>query len=404
MRLPMSSSRFARIDPQRLRSGWGVKWGSLAPDTIGAWVADMDFGIPDPVRERIIECAEREDFGYPFWRGEDPVVSAFQDRMAKRYGWHPIPGRTRVFTDLIQVLQVVIEHATRPGDGIALHVPNYPPFLASIERSERRLVPMPMQCGEDGWSFDSEGLAARLRAAGCRLMLLVNPHNPTGRVFRRDELMLLAAVAEELDLVVLSDEIHADLTYPGNEHIPFATLGDDIALRTITATSATKAFNLAALRCAVAHIGPPAVKGALDAAPLDYFGTPSIVSRVATVAAWQDSDSWLDDLAKTLTKNRTTVSKWLSASAPASRYHTPEATYLAWFDLPGLETDGSGPAAHFERTAKVALSEGAEFSTSLDVDTSPFVRLNFATSPDNLEIILDRIAHAYRSGRTTQTH
>jgi len=400
----MSSSQFARIDPHRLRSGWGVKWGSLAPDTIGAWVADMDFGIPGPVRERIIECAEREDFGYPFWRGEDPVVSAFQDRMAARHGWHPIPGRTRVFTDLIQVLQVVIEHATRPGDGIALHVPNYPPFLASIERSGRRIVPMPMQCGEDGWSFDGEELVGRLRASGCRLMLLVNPHNPTGRVFRRDELMLLAAVAEELDLIVLSDEIHADLTYPGNEHIPFATLGDDIALRTITATSATKAFNLAALRCAVAHIGPPAVKGALDAAPLDYFGTPSIVSRVATVAAWQDSDSWLGDLAKTLTKNRTTVSKWFSASAPASRYYTPEATYLAWFDLPGLETDGSGPAAHLERIARVTLSEGAEFSTSLEVDTSPFVRLNFATSPDNLDTILDRIARVYRSGRTKQTH
>ncbi|MCP2167459.1 MalY/PatB family protein [Goodfellowiella coeruleoviolacea] len=394
----MADSPFTRIDPARLRSGWGVKWGSLPQGTIGAWVADMDFGIAAPIRQQLVDWVEREDFGYPFWRGEDPVVTAFQDRMADRYGWRPEPGRTRVFTDLIQVLQVVIEHATAPGDGIALHVPTYPPFLASIARAGRRLVPMPMRCGQDGWGFDGAGLGDRLRAAGCRMMLVVNPHNPTGRVFRRDELRLLADVAEELDLVVLSDEIHADLTYPGQQHIPFAALGADTARRTITATSATKAFNIAALRCAVAHIGAPAVRAALDKAPLDYFGTPSTLSRVATVAAWRDADSWLDELMRTLTRNRDTVTDWIAAMLPDSRYHPAEGTYLAWFDLPGWRPSGSGPAAHLARVAEVALSEGAEFSAGTTVDTTPFVRLNFATSPDNLDVVLDRISAGLRSG------
>jgi cysteine-S-conjugate beta-lyase len=394
----VTTSPFSRVDPARLRSGWGVKWGSLDSDSIGAWVADMDFGIPPAVRERIIECTERQDFGYPYWRGGvDPVVAAFQDRMESRHRWSPAAGRTRVFTDLIQIIQVVIEHATAPGDGIALHVPNYPPYLASIARSKRRIVPIPMQYGENGWGFDAAGLIDRLREAGCRMVVITNPHNPTGRVFRRDELIALANAAEELDLVVLAAEIHADLTYSAHEHIPFASLGDEIEQRTITATSATKAFNIAALRCAVAHIGPPAVKASLDAAPLDYFGTPSILSRVATVAAWQESDSWLDALMETLTENRDIVSDWVSANASAGRYHAPEGTYLAWFALPGLAPEGTSPAEHIERLAKVTLNDGAKFTQGTDIDTSAFVRLNFATSRDILELVLERIQRIHQT-------
>jgi cystathionine beta-lyase len=211
--------------------------------------------------------------------------------MERKHGWNPAPGQARIFTDLIQILQVMIEHATAPGDGIALHVPNYPPFLASIARARRKIVPIPMRHGERGWVFDTEDLGQRLSDAACRMLVLTNPHNPTGRVFDRGELTALAEVAEELDLVVVSDEIHAELVYSSHSHIPFASLSEDAAQRTVTATSATKAFNLAALRCAVAHIGPPSLRASLEAVPLDYFGTPSIVGRIATVAAWRDSDS-----------------------------------------------------------------------------------------------------------------
>jgi len=380
----MTGSPFDRIDEGRLRSGWGVKWGSLAADEIGAWVADMDFGVPPAVRRRIIECAEREDFGYPYWPGEDPVVAAFEDRMDSRYGWQPASGRTRVFSDLLQVLQIMVEHTTAVGDGVAVHVPAYPPFLASIARARRRIVPIPMRYDPHGWGFDVDGLADRLRAAGCRLLVLVNPQNPTGRVFRRDELRVLADVAEELDLVVLADEIHADLTYPGHRHIPFASLDAATADRTVTATSATKAFNIAALRCAVAHVGPRSLRASLDAAPLDYFGTPGLLGRVATVAAWRESEPWLAGLLAMLAGNRDRVGEWLAGYSPASRYHAPEGTYLAWFSPPG-------PAAQIRRAARVVLSDGADFSRGTGVDTAAFVRLNFATSRDMLEVILDRL-------------
>ncbi len=363
-------SPFDRVDPDRLRSGFGVKWGSLPPGTLGAWVADMDFGIPPVVRDRVLEVVERGDLGYPFWTGEDPVVAAFQDRMASRFGWAPTEGRTRVFTDLIQVLQVMIETTTEPGDGVAIHVPTYPPFLASIVRAGRRVVPIPMFDNGSRWGFDVTGLR------DCRLLVLVNPHNPTGRVFTRAELEALAGAG---DMVVLADEIHADLTYPSFVHTPFASLGPDVARRTVTATSATKAFNLAAMRCAVAHIGPDEVKAKLDAAPLDIFGQPGILGRAATVAAWREGDAWLAGLMDRLTENRRMVTEW----APGP-FHPPEATYLAWLRL-GVD------AAAIEHRARVKLSPGAEFSAPTTVDTREFVRLNMATSPDILREILDRL-------------
>ncbi|GAA3187976.1 MalY/PatB family protein [Nonomuraea roseoviolacea] len=386
------SGAFDVVDVTRLRSGHGVKWGSLPAGIIGAWVADMDFGVPPAVRESIVRVAEREDFGYPFWPGEDPVVEAFEERMAGRHGWRPRPGRTRVFTDLIQILQVMIEHATAPGDGVAIHVPSYPPFLAAVARSGRRIVPLPMLWDETGWGFSAEGLADRLRAQGCRMIVLVNPHNPTGRVLTRAELSAVAAAAEELDLVVLADEIHADLVFAPHRHVPFASLGADAAARTITATSATKAFNIAGLRCAVAHVGPERVLESLAAAPLDYFGTPSVLSRVATVAAWREGGAWLDGLMRTLDDNRRTLADWAASSPWDLRHHTPQATYLGWLDFARTPVGGDSPAAYLERHAGVKLSEGGEFSQHTSVSTASFARVNFATSPANLREILSRVS------------
>ena len=195
---------------------------------------------------------------------------------------------------------------------------------------------------------------------------------------------------------MFSDEIHADLTYPPHTHIPMAVLGQDTARRTITATSATKAFNIAGLRCAVAHIGPDEVKARLDAAPLDYFGQPSILSRIATVTAWRDSDSWVTALLHRLTENRALVTEWAHSLFGQGSFHPPQATYLAWLDLAGTPF-GPEPAEHLERTAKVKLSEGAEFSQGTTVDTSSFARLNFATSADNLRQIFTRITEQYRT-------
>jgi cystathionine beta-lyase len=381
------------VDPARLRAGVGVKWGAADADVLPAWVADMDFPAPDVVLDRVADVVRRSDLGYPFWPGGDPVVLAFEDRMRARYGWAPEPGVTRVFTDVLQVLQVVVEHATEPGDGVAVLVPSYPPFLASVERAGRRIVPVPMVDDGTGWRFGTDGLAARLADSGVRLLVLVNPHNPTGRVLTRGELQALADVAAQLDLVVLSDEIHADLTYAGHAHVPFASLGPEVAARTVTTTSATKAFNIAGMRCAVAHVGDARVRARLDALPIDVFGTPSTLGRVATVAAWREADDWLERLRDVLTANRATIVAW-AADRQDVRLHAPEATYLAWLDLSGTALRADDPAADVLRLGRVQLSQGAEFAQHTDVDTRSFARLNFATSPARLADLLERVDRA----------
>ncbi|GIE28595.1 aminotransferase [Actinoplanes italicus] len=370
----------ASADLDALRAGYGVKWGSLAPDVLGAWVADMDFPVAPVIRRRIHEIA---DFGYPHWPAGDPVITAFEQRMTARHGWAPAPGRARVFSDLIQILQVMIEHATEPGDAIAIHVPTYPPFLASIVRAGRRVVPLPLP--GDG--------PADLR--DCAMLVLVNPHNPSGRVFTRTELAALADDAADHDVVVLADEIHADLVFTPHRHVPFASLGPAAATRTVTATSATKAFNIAGLRCAVAHIGPRRIRDALSRMPLDYFGQPGVLGRAATVAAWTEADDWLDGLLVTLAGNRDQVSEWAAGLPWAARYRPPEATYLAWLDCG--DRFGPDPAAALLDRAGVKLSAGAEFAQHTAVDTGSRVRLNFATSPAVLTEMLTRLSAAIES-------
>jgi cystathionine beta-lyase len=352
----------------------------------------MDFAIADPIREAMERVIRDGQLGYPHLPDGDPLVPAFEGRMRDRFSWAPLPDRTRVFTDLIQVLQVVIEHTTRPGDAIAMHVPTYPPFLATVERSGRVLVPLGVDRGPDGWELETDDIEERLRSAGCRLIVVVNPHNPTGRVLRQGELEQLAAVARSLDIPVLSDEIHADLTHDSHEHVPFASLDEDAAARTVTATSATKAFNIAGLRCAVVHVGYEPLSRALAAAPLDYFGQPSTLGRVATVAAWRDGDPWLDEVRTVLSENRNRIATWMTGY-PELVHHAPEATYLSWvgFDDTAI---ADGPTKAVLERGRVLLSDGADFAAGTSIDTSSFARINFATSPARLERILEGVHQA----------
>lgn len=369
----------------------------MPEDVLPAWVADMDLGVPEPVRRALVDAIELQDLGYPYWPGGDPVVDAFERRMRHRHDWHPVPGRTRVLSDLIQALQVVIEHTTRPGDAVALHVPSYPPFLASIARAGRRIVPLGVHRGDARWELDPVEQRRLVDQHRPSLIVLVNPHNPSGRVLERHELEALADVAVEHRIPVLADEIHSDLSFVERRHIPFASLSRDTAELTITVTSPGKAFNLAGMRCAVMHVGHEETAARLDRAPLDYFGTPSVLSRIAAAAAWTSSEAWLEDVRHQLTQNRRAVTAWVERR-PDVDFVPPEATYLAWLDFSrsAFPTDA---ATELSERAKVQLSPGAEFSQHTPIDTSGFARLNFATSPSHLEEILSRLDGALDSAQ-----
>jgi putative C-S lyase len=369
-----------------LRAKHGVKWRRPGPDLIPAWVADMDFPVAAPIRAAIEATVDRGDLGYPDWP-EHPLAAAFSERMLQRYGWAADPGHVRGLTDLIQGLQLVIELATEPGQAVVAHTPNYPPFLATVPTTGRRLLAAQLHPNGDSWAWDHDRLDAELRIADARVLLLVNPHNPTGRVFTRAELEQVAELAERHDLIVISDEIHAELTFEPYQHVPFATLSPETAARTVTITSATKAFNIAGLRTAVAHVGPARLRAAWDAAPPDLYGATNVLGVEATLAAWRDGDPWLAGLRGHLADQRRQLDRL--ATLPGLVYRPPEATYLAWLDLTEAGLPGD-PAAFLRAKAGIELSPGADFGPG----SAGFARLNFATSATVLNSVLDRIETA----------
>ncbi|WP_269304539.1 MalY/PatB family protein [Aeromicrobium sp. HA] len=372
---------FDRTD-EALRDRDNLKWTTTPAGVIPAWVADMDVAVPEVVTRRVHEQLARGDVGYPDFESPDPLVAAFETRMAERHGWTPAGGRGRLFTDVIQAFQVLTDLLTEPGDGIALHVPTYPVFLESVHDTGRRVVPIP-------FGATADELVETWRRERVRLVVVVNPHNPLGRMLDADELRPVADAAAELDLVVLADEIHADLAFDGRRHVPFASLGTDVEDRTVTVTSASKAFNLAGLHCAVAHLGPARVREPLAALPFAYLGGVSTLSRAAAVAAWTEGDPWLADLVEVLQRNRDTITAW--AGEVGVGVVPAEATYLAWLDFAGTSVAADPAGAILER-GRVRLSAGPDFTAHTPLDSSTYARLNFGTSPERLAQVLARIA------------
>jgi bifunctional pyridoxal-dependent enzyme with beta-cystathionase and maltose regulon repressor activities len=373
-----------------LRAKQSVKWHRPGPQLLPAWVADMDFPVAAPISAAIERTVRAGDLGYPDWPNH-PLAEPFSHRMHDRYGWQPEPGHVRGVTDLIQALQIVLTLATDPGDGVIAHVPNYPPFLATVERMGRTLIPAQLTPdGDASWSWDHERLTAQLTGGRPRVLLLVNPHNPTGRVFSRDELQLLADCAERHDLVVVSDEIHAELAHRPYQHVPFASLSPSAAARTVTVTSATKAFNIAGLRTAVAHVGPAELRARWDDQPPDLFGGAGVLGVEATKAAWAESGSWLAALNDHLLGQRDHLTDRL-AELPMLRLRPPQASYLAWLDCTAAELPLE-PAQWFRERAGVELSAGVDFGPG----GAGHARLNFATSRAVLDELVDRIAASLR--------
>jgi cysteine-S-conjugate beta-lyase len=388
---------FENLDMSWLRRKEGVKWGRAGHDVLPAWIADMDFPVAEPISEAIYMTVRRGDLGYPSWSnwmGLSPLAEPFARRMTELYDWQPRPDWVRNFSDLIQAIQVVLYLTTQPGEAIALHTPNYPPILKSITMMGRQAISSPMEWTGDDWGFDPARLEQDVAKAGCRTLIVVNPHNPTGHVYTMAELQALADIAVRNDMLVVADEIFAELAYPPHRHIPLASLGPDIANRTVTLTSATKAFNMAGLRCAAAHVGSARLREALDACPPDLFGVLDVLGVEATKAAWEKGGAWLAALMDHLGVNRGLVADTLAAWAPAIGYHPPQATYLAWLDCRRLET-AMDPAAFFKETAKVTLSSGESYGPG----GAGFARLNFATSAAILGEILNNMADAVGGGQ-----
>jgi cysteine-S-conjugate beta-lyase len=381
---------FDELDEAWLRSKPGAKWAKAGEGVIPCWVADMDFPTPRPVRDVLADFVGTADLGYS--SGDELVAleEKWTARMASRYGWEPEAGRFRVFCDVVQAVQVLVDLTTAPGDGILLLTPSYPPLWRAIEDSGRRMLTVPALETQDGWSFDLD--QAEEKASGAKLLLLANPHNPTGRVLSSRELTRLGNLVERNGLLVVSDEVHADLVLHGGVHVPLASLSPELARRTVTLYSASKSYNLGGMRCAVGHVGPPEVEEKLAALPSELLGRVSVVALASTLACWSDpGDEWLERCLARLRANRDIIGQWLAGPGAEAgvRGFPSEGTYLSWLDF-RLAGTGDDPADWLLGNALVKMSSGLHFGPG----GAGFARLNFATTGGVLEEILSRIAKA----------
>ncbi len=378
---------FETVTADAARRRPGAKWVKVGPGGLAAWVADMDFAVAPPIASALQAVLDVGDVGYPTWaaHGRSPMVDVFVDRMATRYGWY-VPGDEVIeLCEVVQGIQVALHLATEPGDGIAVLTPIYPPFLKCAAFAGRRIVEIAARADPRGWAWDHEELAAAVIRERVKVLLLCHPHNPTGRVYRRDELESFAAVAEAHDLLIISDEIHADLVYAPEGHIPIASLSPKVAARTVTINSASKAFNLAGLRWAVAHIGPVEMREAIARLPDHLLGVPNLAAVTASHAAWTMGDEWLAAVVAHLDAQRHRLAERLTSQLPTVGYRVPEATYLAWLDCSAL---GFG-----EEPYDVFARAGLEFSRGVNFGEvgREFVRVNLATSGAIVDEIVDRM-------------
>jgi cystathionine beta-lyase len=383
---------FDRLDERVLRFRPSAKWGSSAPSVLPA-VGDIDFPVAEPVIESLHRYIDLGDFGQPNWPdGASPLRLAFAYRMKERYGWWAEPDHVREFADVTHATRVLLELCTEPGDGVAIHTPAFGPFTQMIGQLGRRLVPLPLIDGKHGWVFDADDCVRRIARAGVRALILVNPHNPTGRVFTRDELRAMAEAAERHGLTVISDELQADLTYAPHQHVPFASLDPAVEARTVTLSSASAAFGLAGLRCAVGHVGVRSVREKL-AVGTGHLPSVNVLGLRATLAAWTEGDAWLDMVLEYLDANRRLIAETVAERLPGVRHHTPEATCLAWLDCRDL--DVPDPARFFRDHGGVDLDAGHHYNPGGD----GFVCVNFATATPILREVLDRVVESVTAVR-----
>lgn len=366
-------------DLAELQKRRSEKWSGHAPGVIAATVAEMDFDLAEPIARVLHDAIDRSDIGYAF---EVPraLQDAFTGFAKRRLGWTVDPDRISLVPDVMAGL-IELCLALAPGGSVGFATAAYPPFIQQFPQAGLRTVLIPLRT--DG-SFDLARLEAELRD-GLRVLVLANPHNPTGRVLPRDELAQIAELCASYDAWVLADEIHAPLVLPGATHVPWLEVSDAARERGISLTSASKAFNLAALKTAQVVTASDRAQDVVRRLP--YTAEQAgLLGVLAAEVAFSECDDWLDAVLRQLADNRA----YLRDNLPDGITWTPpDATYLAWLDCRGLDLREE-PHDFFLRRAQVALAPGRDY----DPSASAFARLNFGTGPDLLEELVSRLRSA----------
>ncbi len=380
------TAAFDAIRTADLRSRGSLKW-SLFPDAIGAFVAEMDFGTAPVITDALHAAVDAQQFGYLPTALADELARACAAWQRDAYGWEVPAADVHPIADVIKGLEVAIEHYADPEAKIIVPTPAYMPFLKVPTAMGREILDVPLTEVDGRHRMDLEALDAAFVEGG-GLLVLCNPYNPVGRVFDRAELVAISEVVHRHGGRVFADEIHSPLVFSGRAHVPYASISAVAAGHTVTATSASKAWNLAGLKCAQLIITNDADRATWDEVGMMASHGTANLGLVANVAAYTSGRPWLDGVLGYLDGSRVLLGQLLAEHLPDVGYRPPEGTYIGWLDCRGLGVDA--PAEFFRESAGVALTDGVACGAP------GFVRMIFATPRPILTQAVTAMGTAYR--------
>jgi cystathionine beta-lyase len=348
----------------------------------------MDFGIAAPVVAAMHQSIDDGLLGYLPDRLAGRLSQAWCKWAGERHGWEVPPDRVRPLADVVSGLQVTIEQLSAPRAPVIVPTPAYMPFLYVPQALGREVIEVPMMVEDGRYVYDLDALDAAYDA-GANLLVLCNPHNPVGRVLERDEMEAVAALVERRGGRVFSDEIHAPLVFDGHRHLPYAAVSDVTARHTVTAVSASKAWNLPGTKCAQLVLTSDEDAQTWEEVGRRYEHGASNLGVVANIAAYESGGPWLAEVLDYLDGNRRRLGELVREQVPEIGYLPPEGTYLAWLDFRRLDL-GDHPAEYLLEHAGVALTDGPACGRA----GAGFARLNLATPRPVLEEKVARLAEA----------
>ena len=357
-------------------------------DLLALWVADMDFPAPPEVLEALHNKIDEGALGYPI--APDSLLKAITDWQKNRHGWEIGKEAVTWAPGVVAGLAFSIMAYTKPGDGVIIQTPVYPPFYATISESGRRIVKNPLKREKDRYVMDLESLE-KLVTPTCRTLILCSPHNPVARVWTREELEALSELAERKDMIIISDEIHQDLVYSDAKHMSIASLSEEMSSRTVTFVAPSKTFNIAGMNSSVALI-PDEKLRARYVSVLNrlHLSSLSILGLTAMETAYAKCAGWLDELMAYLEENRNFTEKFVRERMPKAKMDHPEGTYIFWIDFRGYGFNSETLMDLLVNEAGVALNNGRNFGTEGD----GFARINIGTNREMLKKALEKIAKA----------
>ena len=355
---------------------------------IPLWVADMDFAAPEVITRALLERAAHPVYGYTLY--PDSLFDALIRWMQKRHAWQIERSWLVMCPGVVTALHATVLAVTHPGEGVIVQSPVYAPFYSCVTSTGRRLVNNPLKLEAGRYSIDFEHLE-QCAAEGARLLILCSPHNPVGRVWTRDELERILEIARRYKLLILADEIHADLVYPGIKHTALASLAVESDL-IITAVAPSKTFNIPGLGLSALVVADSAQRAALrNAFDQLHIQASNPFSIVAFETGYREGEPWLESLLQYLNETREFVRNYLTAHLPGIRLIEPEGTYLLWLDCRSLAMNDEELKCFFVQEARVGLSPGTVFGPG----GSGFMRMNIGTPRRVLATALEQVKCAF---------